>query len=129
MSFWFDPQRTDPELRGNDDEEEYDLHPTDVEVFHEYKLIEWANGSWLDKEKCTWGWGTKSDGYVLGILIGPSFKNYINKWAPPKVVEGWGERLEEMARGHVLENEKYWLRYGKFLTAMGRRGIGLVLSW
>ena len=124
MSFWFEPCRTPhTEEQGDIGAWEPDLHPTDLPFLREH-LQSWANGY-----SGSSNWGTKSDGYVLGHLLGKDFKMYINKWAPPNAVIAWGDRLVEMAANYLLANNAYFLRYGKFFQALGQRGIGVELSW
>ena len=135
MSFWFIPSRTPP----GDDEVDFngDLHETDIDLFNERRVNTWANGSWshADTDK-RWGWGTKSDRYMLSALIGPGFRVFLNEWAPPKVVEHWGRRLIEIAESGYMEGSIFsksghagmLLLYGEWLVAVGKRGIGLYLS-
>lgn len=142
MSFWFIPSRTEP----NDDCEP-DLHSTDVEVFQEFALHTWANGAPTVYDTALTGcqWGTKSDARALSALLGSDFKRWINEWAPPRTVESWGERLQEMSYHFAYpklwdgrqswsypvayDSGAYWFRYGAFLIALGQRGIGIYPSW
>ena len=121
MSFWFEPSRTD-----TSEKDDPDLHPTDLSLGTEFDLESWMNG--VGSLKSTLNWGTKDDLYCLTYLLGNSFTKYVNKWAPPNVVKDWGNRLFTMASHHMLADNERWLRYGKWLVALGQRGIGLVLS-
>lgn len=122
MSFWFEPSRT--AVLDDDGEGTQDLHPTDVQFITE-QAGKWANGFTPGHSN----WGTKCDAYVLSYLLGTEFRRFINTWAPPEVVISWGLRLIEMSENHLLQDNAYFLRYGKFLRDLGRRGVGVYLSW
>lgn len=114
MSFWFSPSRSA--------EKDKDLHSTDITFLND--LL----GN--DPEDSCIIFGNKGLANIFCDIL-PQFNETVNKWASPELVEKWGKflsKLDQVFHDYEEEPCEFSIYADRFIK-IGKRGIGLYLSW